>query len=103
MGRKRKVTFYGGTYYVGSKIPPSKCPKKCVRDGKSCAFRMKITGMSGMWGASTMCGYIYFTGRMRNSYEPDACDKWAEHLPTEILMTIWDEEERKTDGGIYDE
>ena len=103
MSNKRKVTFNGSTFYVGARLAPSKCPKKCVRGGKTCAFRLKITGMSGMKDASTICGYMYYTGNMRNSYEPDSCDKWAENLPTEVLMTFWEEEAKKTDDEIYDE
>ena len=48
------------------------------------------------------CGYLYYTDNLRNCDDPEVCDKWAEHLPTEIMMTIWYEEE-KTDGEIYDE
>lgn len=103
MRGKRKVKFRGSTYYVGPKIMPSKCPKRCTRNNKVCAFRIKMTGMSGIRDSQTACGYMYYTGYLRNCNDPDVCDKWAEHLPTEILMTIWDEEERKTDGGIYDE
>ena len=103
MGRKRKVTFRGNTYYVGAKLAPSKCPKRCVRGNKTCAFRIKMTGMSGIRESQTACGYMYYTGEARNCNDPNVCTRWAENLPTEILMTFWGEEEKKTDGEIYDE
>lgn len=102
MAGKRKATFMGNTFYVGAKVPKNKCPEKCVQAGRVCAYRLKFTGMSGMRDASTMCGYMYFTGRTRNSYEPDYCDKWVAKLPDDILMTFWGEEE-ETDDSIYDE
>lgn len=102
MAGKRKVTHMGNTYYVGAKVPKSKCPEKCVQADRVCAYRLKITGMSGMKDASTMCGYMYFTGKMRNSYETDFCDKWVRNLPDDLPMTFWKEEE-KADGEIYDE
>jgi hypothetical protein len=102
MAKKRKVSFCGNTYYVGAKVPKHKCPEKCVNLGRVCAYRLRITGMSGMRDASTMCGYMYFTGRTRNSYDPDFCDKWANKLPDDILMTFWGDEEEES-GSIYDE
>lgn len=93
MSGKRKVTFRGSTYYVGAKITPSKCPKRCARENKVCAFRIKMSGNSGMRDAQTACGYMYYTGQMRNCDDPEVCTRWAERLPTEILMTFFDEEE----------
>ena len=91
-----------GAGYVGATIAPSKCPPRCVRDGKPCAFRIRITGMSGMKDAQNACGYMYYTAKPRNCNDPNVCDKWAENLPTEVLMTLWDEEE-KNNGSIYSE
>ena len=101
MAAKRKVTFRGGTYYI-AKINPSKCPPRCVRDGKPCAFRIRVTGMSGIKNAQTACGYMYYTAKPRNCNDPEVCDKWVKDLPQESLMTLWDEEENNN-GSIHDE
>lgn len=100
MGRKRKVTYQGNTFYVGAKIPLDKCPKRCVRDGKLCAYRIKMTGMSGINSSQNACGYMYYTGQIRDCNDPDVCSKWAESLAKEIMMSLWDEIK---DGDIYDE
>ena len=99
-----KVRTVGGATYVGGGVVTKRAPKKCIRDGVVCAFRMKVTGMTN--GPQTSaCGYMYYTGKTRGKIvEPDSsdkhikysrnrCDLWEEEIPNTALVNRIREED----------
>ena len=101
---KRKIKTVGGVTYIGAKADQKHAPDKCIRDGKVCAFRTKVSGMKNQ-PVLYACGYCYYTGKTRGEvversgeethieYEEE-CSKWAEELPETVLVMNVEEEDR---------
>lgn len=94
----KKVTYRGNTYFVGANLSTRKVPKRCVKRGQVCAYRIRMTGIGRVYSA---CGYCYYTERLRNCDDPIKCDKWAKQLPDDLPITFWDKEENALDFDEY--
>jgi hypothetical protein len=93
MSERQKINTLGGSTYIGCKLDVREVPKYCIRNNKVCAYRIKFTGKMNTRSGLSACGYMYYTGKMRNC-EPKKCDKYQEQiLDTCVWGTIWEEED----------
>ena len=100
---KRKIKSIGGATYIAKKIDEKHASQRCIRMGKVCAFRIKMTGTKHHQSYTSACGYCLYTGNTRGNvirfegenhieYE-EGCTKWAEELPDTVLVTNIEEED----------
>ena len=94
---KRKKLVSGGTTLAGQKVMKRLVPDKCIRDGKVCAYRTRISGYDYKNTQTSACGYCLYTGEtMGTVVDPcgpdvhivylDVCDKFEEKIPDDVFV-----------------
>ena len=77
-----RINRYKKPYVKTEKIKKPKAKKQeCdTHLCKTCLYRLKLQGVSY---SRFCCGYLYYTGHMRNS-EPSQCDKYTKYSEEKI-------------------
>lgn len=87
--KNRIKTYYGHDVFTSLLTAESNnVPKYCIKNGKACAYRIRITGLGSRYrGGNSACGYLYYTGKLRKC-DPRKCDKFATEISAEYLSNF---------------
>ena len=111
---RQKVNVAGGSIYIGYNIKRKHMPSYCVKNGKRCVYRIKMTGIFNTKSKESACGYMYYTGKSRGEVlgkrgndmhieYPDVCDKYSEEMTDPCVWAkVWEGEEEDFYGDECD-